>query len=245
MIELVGGNDNASHKDAQKVHECLSTIYALFVCFCGLVSGGRPGCASTDRTSIMFIVGTRECLIDARFDIALGLATHSGQLSNMNGTKGAGRARFRIAGAGIVNRPGARLARDERGSAAIEFGLVAPAFLVLLLGIFQMGIWMQAYNAMRNAVTETARSVAVEYQTDNKLSDTQIEATGLAVATTNPYLLDSGDIEVEVTNPTTQTFTGARELELTLNYQLPTFLDFAGIEGPEISYSRTIFVLDE
>jgi len=80
MIELVGANHNASHEDAQKVHPCLLTIYALFVCFCGLVSGGRSGCTSPDRTSIMFIVGTLECLIDARFDIALGLAAHSGQL---------------------------------------------------------------------------------------------------------------------------------------------------------------------
>ena len=80
MIELVGGNDNASHKDAQKVHSRLSTNYALFVSFCGLVSGGRPCCASTDRTSIMFVVGTRESLIDARFDIALRLAAHRGQL---------------------------------------------------------------------------------------------------------------------------------------------------------------------
>ena len=80
MTELVGWNDNASHKDAQKVHECLLPIYAVFVCFCGLVSGGRPGCTSTDRTSIMFIVSTRECLVDARFDVALRLATHSGQL---------------------------------------------------------------------------------------------------------------------------------------------------------------------
>src|SRR5687767_2613685 len=46
MVELVGGNHNASQTDAQKVHDGLSTIYALFVCFCGLVSGGRPGCAS-------------------------------------------------------------------------------------------------------------------------------------------------------------------------------------------------------
>jgi hypothetical protein len=36
MLELVGGNDNARHKVAPKVHECLSTIYALFVCFYGL-----------------------------------------------------------------------------------------------------------------------------------------------------------------------------------------------------------------
>lgn len=80
MIELVGANHNASHTDAQKVHDGLSTNYALCVCFYGLVSGGRPGCASTDWTAIMFIVGTRECLIDARFDIALGLAAHCGQL---------------------------------------------------------------------------------------------------------------------------------------------------------------------
>ena len=76
MIELVGANDNASHKDAQKVHKCLLAFYAIFVPFYGLVSGGGAG---SDRTSIMFVVGTREGLIDARFDIALGLATHSGQ----------------------------------------------------------------------------------------------------------------------------------------------------------------------
>jgi hypothetical protein len=80
MIELVGANDNASHKDAQKVHKCLLAFYAIFVPFYGLVSGGGPGCAGTDRTTIMFGVGTREGLINARFDIALGLATHSGQL---------------------------------------------------------------------------------------------------------------------------------------------------------------------
>ena len=80
MVELVGANDNASHREEQKAHKYLVTIYAAFVAFCGLVSGDGPGCASTDRTSIMFVVGTREGLIDAGFDIALGLATHCGQL---------------------------------------------------------------------------------------------------------------------------------------------------------------------
>ena len=80
MIELVGANDNASYNDAQKVHECLFKYLCDFCVFYGLVSGGRPGCASTNRTSIMFIVSTRECLIDARFDIALRLAANCGQL---------------------------------------------------------------------------------------------------------------------------------------------------------------------
>ena len=137
------------------------------------------------------------------------------------------------------------LADDQAGSAAIEFGLIAPVFLTMLLGVFQVGVWMQAYNAMRNAVTETARSVAVEYQTDNKLTDVQIESTGLAVATTSPYLLDPDSIDIAVDSPAAQSFPGARELTLTMTYQLPTFLDFAGISGPEISYSRSLFVVNE
>jgi Flp pilus assembly protein TadG len=140
--------------------------------------------------------------------------------------------------------PFTALARDGRGSAAIEFGLIAPVFLTMLLGVFQVGVWMQSYNAMRNALSETARSVAVEYQTDNHLTDAQIANTGLAVATTAPYLLNINSIEVEVEDPPSQPFPGARQKTLTMTYQMPTFLDFAGIAGPEVSYSRTLFVID-
>ena len=134
------------------------------------------------------------------------------------------------------------LVRDRTGSAAIEFGIIAPAFLMMLLGVFQVGVWMQAYNAMRNAVAATARNVAVEYQTDNKLTDSQIANTGLAVATTNPYMLDPDLIEVDVDAATTQPFPGARELTLTFTYQMPSFLGFAGISGPTVSYSRSMYV---
>lgn len=137
----------------------------------------------------------------------------------------------------------ARLARDARGAAAVEFGLVAPVFLTMLLGVFQMGMWMQSYNAMRNAVTETARSVGVEFQISNKLTDKQIEDLGLAVATTEPYMLQQDRIDVDVADTATQTFTAAREKKLTITYEMPTFLDFAGIGGPTVTYSRSLFVV--
>jgi Flp pilus assembly protein TadG len=145
-----------------------------------------------------------------------------------------------------VTRALFRLARSRDGAAAIEFALIAPVFLTMLLGVFQAGVWMQSYNAMRNAVAQTARSVAVEYQTGNKLIDSQVENTGLAVATTAPYLLKGGDaIDIDVTTPTVQTFPGAREMTLTMTYQMPSFLDFAGIGGPSVSYSRSMFVVEE
>jgi Flp pilus assembly protein TadG len=141
-----------------------------------------------------------------------------------------------------MKRSFTKLAGDRNGSVAIEFGIIAPVFLMMLLGVFQVGVWMQAYNAMRNAVAATARSVAVEYQTDNKLTDSQIANTGLAVATTNPYMLDPNLIEVDVDAASAQPFPGARELTLTFTYQMPSFLAFAGISGPSVSYSRSMFV---
>jgi hypothetical protein len=42
------------------------------------VSDGGPGGAGTNRTPVVFGVSTCECLIDARFDIALGLAANGG-----------------------------------------------------------------------------------------------------------------------------------------------------------------------
>ncbi len=136
-----------------------------------------------------------------------------------------------------------RLATRTEGAAAVEFGLIAPVFLLMLLGVFQVGSWLQAYNAMRNAVTKTARSVAVEYQTDNKLTNQQIADLGLAIGSTTPYLLKADDLQVAVTVPATQSFTTARELKLTMTYQMPSFLDFAGISGPSVTYSRALFVI--
>jgi Flp pilus assembly protein TadG len=135
-----------------------------------------------------------------------------------------------------------RLARDCRGCAAVEFGLLAPAFLVMFLGVLQVGIFMQAYNSLRNASADTARDVSVQYQTDNRLTNAQIAQVGVATATTAPYLLRSNRLAVTVELATTQRVPAARELTLEFRYQLPSFLGFAGIEGPELTYERPIFV---
>ena len=36
------------------------------------------------------------------------------------------------------------LVGDREGSVAIEFGIIAPAFLMMLLGVFQVGVWRTA-----------------------------------------------------------------------------------------------------
>jgi len=134
------------------------------------------------------------------------------------------------------------LLADRRGAAAIEFGLLAPAFILLFLGVLQVGFFMQAYNSLRNASADTARQVSVQYQVENRLTNSQISQLGVANATTAPYLLNADRLDVTVQTATTQRVPAVTELTLELTYELPTFLGFVGIDGPELNYVRPIFV---
>ncbi len=51
--------------------------------------------------------------------------------------------------------------RDQRGAAAVEFGLVAVPLLLLLIGIIQFSLWFWAYQVGSHAVREGARYAAV------------------------------------------------------------------------------------
>lgn len=53
-----------------------------------------------------------------------------------------------------------RLKADaNKGSAAIEFAMVAPVFFVLLMGTIEAGVMFFAQSALQNALTDTARLV--------------------------------------------------------------------------------------
>lgn len=53
-----------------------------------------------------------------------------------------------------------RLKADgNKGSAAIEFALVAPVFFVLLMGTIEVGVIFFAQSALQNALNDTARLV--------------------------------------------------------------------------------------
>jgi Flp pilus assembly protein TadG len=52
--------------------------------------------------------------------------------------------------------------RDDRGSAAVEFSLVLPAFLVLILGIFWIGWVAHSTHNVRYALAEGARALQLK-----------------------------------------------------------------------------------
>jgi Flp pilus assembly pilin Flp len=61
----------------------------------------------------------------------------------------------------LRNRTARGFLRDQRGSPAVEFALIAPVLMLLVFGIVQFGFAFYTYNEMFNGAREGARRLAV------------------------------------------------------------------------------------
>lgn len=57
--------------------------------------------------------------------------------------------------------------RDQRGAVAVEFALVFPILVLLVLGIIEFGAGFHAWDATQNAAREGARLAAVDASPSN------------------------------------------------------------------------------
>jgi Flp pilus assembly protein TadG len=73
--------------------------------------------------------------------------------------------------------------RGERGAAAVEFALVVPLLLVLVLGIAEFGRAYTISTTLSNAARVGARTMALENSTGAARTAAQGAATGVALST--------------------------------------------------------------
>jgi len=70
---------------------------------------------------------------------------------------------------------------DSRGQTLVEFALVLPLFILVLLGLFDLGRAVYAYNTISNASREAAR-VAIVNQTPPTIEAEAVkQAVGLGI----------------------------------------------------------------
>ena len=132
--------------------------------------------------------------------------------------------------------------KDESGSAVVEFALVGPVLIAMLMGVFHVGMAMQNYNALRSASADVARYAVVNYQSANKLNDTQLTAYCRSIATHAPYALRNDNlIDCTVTAAATRV-AGVTEKTITLEYRVPTLLSMIGVRDVVINYERPVFL---
>jgi Flp pilus assembly protein TadG len=87
------------------------------------------------------------------------------------------------------------IVRNERGQTAVEFALVAPILIVLVLGIIQIGVAFHDYVTLTDAARAGARKAIVSRFSGGSLSDAQqavrdsasgLDQTKLGVSVTDP-----------------------------------------------------------
>ncbi|MFM5906560.1 MAG: TadE family protein [Novosphingobium sp.] len=136
-----------------------------------------------------------------------------------------------------------RIFRDNRGATTVEFALLGPIMLTLMMGVMQIGMAMWNYNSLRGVASDVARYAVINYQTNNKLTNAQIRDYTQSVAIQAPYGMALENLTITVDNATTQRVSGAKELTLTINYNFPTLLAVIGVGNIPMSFSRPIFLM--
>ena len=136
-----------------------------------------------------------------------------------------------------------RLIRNnESGSVLVEFALLAPAYMTLLMGVFQVGAWVQNYNAVRNLTADGARFAVVQYQRGNALTTVQMESYLRARGIGDTYHLNTDRLGTTVTQETSR-IAGVTEMSIRISYAPPDWLAFVDGETLTIVYERPVFLL--
>lgn len=96
-------------------------------------------------------------------------------------------------------RPSIALRRDRRGSAITEFGLIAPVFMLMLVGIYDLAHMAYARSVFTGAVERAAREASLE-TADTDVADQMVEdlirpvLPGVVIETERQSYFDFADI---------------------------------------------------
>lgn len=141
----------------------------------------------------------------------------------------------------ILRQTFKRLLRSNRGSAVIEFAILAPVIFSMMLGVLQLGLHMHSYNAIRSVTTDTARFAIVEFQKNNNPTNEQIQQKAIALAANAPYMLDTDNLTVVISQPNTD-IAGTTKLLIQMTYVPDSVLSIIGVGSPTLTITRPVYV---
>ena len=113
-----------------------------------------------------------------------------------------------------------RKLRGERGASAVEFGLVIPILLILVLGIIEFGHAFQVQGTLSAAAREGARAMALRNDQAQAKS-----AVRQAASVLEPDVVDS---QITITPAACPTGAGTTNVRLTITYPMPFLTSFFG-----------------
>jgi len=104
-----------------------------------------------------------------------------------------------------------QILKNQKGQALVEFAIILPILLLLVMGILQFGMMLNAYLSIENAAREGARA--------GIMGSSDAEIRNLVIATSPS--LDPENLTVSITpNETNRTSGDTLTIKITYNYTL-------------------------
>jgi Flp pilus assembly protein TadG len=121
-----------------------------------------------------------------------------------------------------------RVLREERGQSLIEFALVMPLLLILVLGIIQFGFALHSYIALTDAVRIGARQAAVSRSINPESSRVPLIVSKVEKAGVN---LDKNKLTVTVTpwDPVNNVSGWVQSGDVTVTGEYPYTINILGL----------------
>lgn len=127
--------------------------------------------------------------------------------------------------------------RSDEGQAVVEFALIVPVLLLLVLGVFEFGRAWSAHQALTDAAREGARTAVIADPAITEDSVQTVVRNALAAAS-----LDASLAEIELTGVSDPTGEPAR-VEVRYPYQFGMLQALQGIGGGGAVTLGTAFVM--
>ncbi|MEX5717737.1 TadE/TadG family type IV pilus assembly protein [Geodermatophilus maliterrae] len=110
--------------------------------------------------------------------------------------------------------------RDERGASAVEFALIVPLLVLLVLGIVEFGRGFQVQGTLSAAAREGVRLMALQNDPAAARDAVRSAASSLDPAVT--------DAQIAITPASCPQGTGSTLVRLTVDYDMPFLTGFFG-----------------
>lgn len=122
--------------------------------------------------------------------------------------------------------------RDESGSAAMEFAFAVPVLILMIWGIFQIAMVLQASAGVQQALGEGARYATI-YDTTTKARPTDAQIS--SKITSAKFGIRNGTWSTPVIDTANETSGGY--IDISVQYAVPT--DFLFFQGPNVTLRQT------
>lgn len=137
-----------------------------------------------------------------------------------------------------------RLVRDQRGSALIEFALVSPMVILLIMAALQFGLSLRANAGLRDLAGWAGREAVVSYQltSDPVIGPEQLRTMITQRAQHPRYNLTDGTLNVTVTSVADTTLLTVNRVRIRISYGYPMSIPLLPRMTVPLSVDRTFYV---